>query len=636
MGARLGGCPATAAGATQVIKLRRMRLVALLALTACAIAPAQSTLSEEQARLLGLAREAAMRYSASLPSFICEESVQRGEITGPRYATPDNLTIELTFDGGEKYKLIAINGYHTEKSLGSIGGLVSGGEFGSLMIRIFEPSSAADFKWKSWSTVRNHRAAVFTYRVPRARSHYLVGFFTDSGRLLSGAAGYRGEVTLDAEVEPGRVLRLTAEAYDFPARLRIVRSTMAVDYDFVDISGREFSLPVRAESHLEREGHDSHNLVRFIDYRKFEVESTLAFGPSKPSLNRFAPSPPATPFATAVTIPDPPILPPPPAATAAPVELRPFAVPPPPVIVPSGPRNDIPPPTFRATSQLALVSFQVLSAKGQLIRDLRPEEIELREDGVPQKIAHFEGGAGRAGTTPVDVALLFDCSASVEVAGALDTNVFEKNILEEFENARIAIYGFSDYLIRTTAPTRDAVALKRAADSVRVVTPDATPLFGSIADAARDFGASSRPVVRMMAILSDGESSFPGDGDRVRESIEAARESGIALYPVILAKSAAVDSRTGVSTPTLTQNVVQSVGAFLGLAPATGGRTLGGLMNTDVLPTILKSLATQIRGSYVAGYYPEQSASSRPHQVEIVLLDKKRGQLFGGTRTVVH
>jgi len=72
------------------------------------------------------------------------------------------------------------------------------------------------------------------------------------------------------------------------------------------------------------------------------------------------------------------------------------------------------------------------------------------------------------------------------------------------------------------------------------------------------------------------------------------------------------------------------------LAPATGGRTLGGLMNTDVLPTILKSLATQIRGSYVAGYYPEQSASSRPHQVEIVLLDKKRGQLFGGTRTVVH
>jgi hypothetical protein len=140
----------------------------------------------------------------------------------------------------------------------------------------------------------------------------------------------------------------------------------------------------------------------------------------------------------------------------------PFTVPPPPptpVARPSAPLtpktpNDIPPTTFRATSQLAIVGFQVLSAKGQLIRDLRPDEIELREDGVPQ-IGFFEGGAGRTGGTPVDIALLFDCSPSVEVAGALDTNVFKQNILEEFENVRIAIYGFSAYLVRTTAPTRD-------------------------------------------------------------------------------------------------------------------------------------------------------------------------------------
>jgi hypothetical protein len=59
-------------------------------------------------------------------------------------------------------------------------------------------------------------------------------------------------------------------------------------------------------------------------------------------------------------------------------------------------------------------------------------------------------------------------------------------------------------------------------------------------------------------------------------------------------------------------------------------------MNTDVLPTILKSLATQIRGSYVAGYYPEQSSTPKPQKVEIVLLNKHRGQLYGGVRTVVY
>jgi hypothetical protein len=226
------------------------------------------------------------------------------------------------------------------------------------MLRVFEPSSAADFEWKSWSTLRNHRTAVLTYRVPRERSHYLLGYRTDDGRLISAAAGYRGEVTLDAEAEPGRVLRLMADAYDIPKNLSILHSTMAVDYDFVDISGREFSLPVRAESHLERPGRDTRNVVKFINYRKFEVDSTLAFGLIKPPLNRYAPPLPATPVAAPITISDPPVLSPPPAPTASPVDLRLFTVPPPPPMpatapptpVTTKPPHDIPITTFRATS----------------------------------------------------------------------------------------------------------------------------------------------------------------------------------------------------------------------------------------------------------------------------------------------
>jgi hypothetical protein len=95
----------------------------------------------------------------------------------------------------------------------------------------------------------------------------------------------------------------------------------------VDISGRQFSLPVRAESHLDRPGRDSRNVVKFINYRKFDVDSTLAFGPSKPPLDRYLPPPPVTPVAAPVTISDPPVLWPPPAPAAAPVEQRLFQPP---------------------------------------------------------------------------------------------------------------------------------------------------------------------------------------------------------------------------------------------------------------------------------------------------------------------
>jgi len=644
-----------------------MRLVALiLTVASLAVAPAQQPPVEEQQRILSTAREAALRYIAALPNFICTESVMRTERFGVRNVTADKLTIELTYTGRqERYKLTAINGNPTEKSLDSVGGLISGGEFGSLMLRIFEPSSAADFEWKGWSNLRKRRAAVFTYRVPRARSHYVLGYRAVDGSLVSATAGYRGEVFLDAEAELGRVLRLTAEADDIPKESGILRSFMAVDYDFVNVSGRSYALPLRAESALARPHREIQNLVTFVGYRKFEVESTVDFGSAPQPGGPIRPrSPEPLPVVTGSQNPElevpppaaPPLIsspsrrfnsgesqspavsPPPPAVSveAVPEPARPktpeFETP---GTSPSPPAA--PPVTFRTTSQLALIGFQIISKKGQLIRDLKPEEIELREDGVPQKIAVFEGGAGRARTIPVEVALLFDCSLSVEVAGALNTRVFQQNILDEFENLTVAIYGFSDSLVRATKPTRDPAILKKAADSVRTITPLNTPLFGAIADTARDFGSGGGTAIRMMAILSDGESYWPGDLERTEEAVRAARESGISLYPVMLAKSAVTETRLGVTAPVAVHPArVESASDFTGLASATGGRSLSELMNTDVLPSVLRSIATQIRGSYVAGYYPPSSPTPKPHNVEVVLRPKNRGRIYGGIRTVVH
>ena len=70
----------------------------------------------------------------------------------------------------------------------------------------------------------------------------------------------------------------------------------------------------------------------------------------------------------------------------------------------------------------------------------------------------------------------------------------------------------------------------------------------------------------MMAILSDGESASLGDMDRIPEAKGAALESGIALYPVTLAKSALTLSDPTVS-PTFDQSNLPSISAFMDLAP---------------------------------------------------------------------
>jgi len=283
-------------------------------------------------------------------------------------------------------------------------------------------------------------------------------------------------------------------------------------------------------------------------------------------------------------------------------------------------------PTFRTETSLAVVRFQVRPKKGEPIRNLLSGDIEVREDGVAQKIALFEGGRANPRTVPVEISLLFDCSASVDRIAALNARVFRENLLDEFPNASIAIYGFSDNLVRFTKPTRNADALKRALDRVASIPQRDTPLFGSIADTVRDAAATGVNVVRMVVIFSDGVSEWPGDGGRSGEAARVAEESGAALFPVILDKSAAANSTDSAG----------SIHDFMNLASATGGRGFQGFMGTDVLPIILKAVASEIRCDYVAGFYLPASGQRKSHKIEVVLRSKDSGQLYGGSRLLVH
>ena len=49
-----------------------------------------------------------------------------------------------------------------------------------------------------------------------------------------------------------------------------------------------------------------------------------------------------------------------------------------------------PEPTIRTTTSEVLLDFVVRDKNARIIRDLRPDEIQVFEDGVPQKLRHFE------------------------------------------------------------------------------------------------------------------------------------------------------------------------------------------------------------------------------------------------------
>jgi hypothetical protein len=84
-------------------------------------------------------------------------------------------------------------------------------------------------------------------------------------------------------------------------------------------------------------------------------------------------------------------------------------------------------------------------------------------------------------------------------------------------------------------------------------------------------------------------------------------------------------------------HVGPSIQHFGYLGAATGGQPFGGIDTAGVVPQVLKTLAKQVlQYTHVAGYYPEGSDRPKPHEAQVILLNKNVGQLTGGSRIMVH
>jgi VWFA-related protein len=312
-----------------------------------------------------------------------------------------------------------------------------------------------------------------------------------------------------------------------------------------------------------------------------------------------------------------------------------------------------PPAAPPAASNPLLVRFQMQPKKGQPATDLVPADIEIREDGVPQPIVLFEGGRTR--TLPVHVDLLFDCERSALAGVPLEPELLQENLLNAHQNVAIGIYGFSGAPVRLTAPTRDPAWLKKALDAAVFPRAATTFLFDHIQTVVLD-AATAGPAIRMLVVFS---SALPGLGGGPHSSerelfaptVRIAQESGVTVYPVLLklpfgsqasdSNTTSASTRGGSSRNTMTeyspdQSILRSVGDFKNLGSATGGHSSEALSNTNFLPAVLKSISKLIQDDYVAGFNPSSTGGGKRHKVEVVLRDKNRGKLVGGSITVEH
>jgi len=256
----------------------QMRLpVAILLMAVMAAAAEPKPSEEERARLLEQVREAALNYTRSLPDFICTQEVKRYvDATGrDRWTPTDTLMVKLTYFGQkENYQLLTINDKPTNLEYMKAGGASSKGEFGTVLYMVFDPKSATEFQWNSWTTLRKRRAAVYSYRVERAHSEYVVSVQLDRGSQRETLVGFHGEIVADRETN--MVLHMTTVA-EPPAGFPMRQAVTSLDYDFTEVGGRQYLLPLKAEVEMWSTKLHTRNHVGFHSYQKFQSETTISF-----------------------------------------------------------------------------------------------------------------------------------------------------------------------------------------------------------------------------------------------------------------------------------------------------------------------------------------------------------------------
>jgi len=236
---------------------------------------------EEQQRIIAEARRNALEYTGRLPDFLCLQITRR-------YVDPSGLEMDwLKYDelktrvsyveGSENYELVSVNNQVAEKPMEKVGGATSTGEFGSMLRELFTPVTGAKFSWARHSLLRGRPVYVFNFQVSRAGSRWRLSYSAgpEGSRSQEIVTAYAGLVYVDKETE--RTLRVAMQAEAIPSTFPIQKASTRLDYDFIDISGVEFLLPLKAQVRMRAGREMTRNDVEFRLYRKFSAEATISF-----------------------------------------------------------------------------------------------------------------------------------------------------------------------------------------------------------------------------------------------------------------------------------------------------------------------------------------------------------------------
>lgn len=260
----------------------------------------------------------------------------------------------------------------------------------------------------------------------------------------------------------------------------------------------------------------------------------------------------------------------------------------------SAPRQDPqrPPIVIGAAVEIVSVPVLVFDKAGRFVADLKKEEIQILEDGVPQEITYLASGTGDE-RIPLSIALTLDTSGSMSpsISFLKEAATYFTGKLESSDQALVV--QFNESVKSSSEFTDDTDRMDAFINGLQVW--GGTALYDAVLyglDRLRD-----RPGRKALILLSDGDDSGASRASKAQVTAMA-KSLEVSIYSV------------GIQGYDMPKSFLKN------LAEDTGGAYYFPGKVSELIK-VFESISKDLKNNYLVAYSPKRAADNTYRKIEV-------------------